>query len=180
MSKSYLLMVLGTLLVGGIAGGLSACTTRTAAASQGEEVLPSKQGVLPTAAEVAPAPTLPPVPATQVIGNALYIEANGCESRAQHLDLGIPDASRLDTSHQGIVPGIEFQETTHVGRAGVRNVAFNGSSLSFDMFAEGAGTIQGGGQIELPFGVRINNPVPRTCVGAAGASYGLKVTAFYR
>jgi hypothetical protein len=125
-------------------------------------------------------PKLPPINPSRLIGNVLYIEAPGCESRAQHFDLGIPDAGRLDTAHQGIVPGIEFQETTHVGRAGVRNVVFNGSTLSFDLFADGAGTIQGGGQIDGPFGIKINNPIPRTCVGAAGASYGIKIVAFYR
>jgi hypothetical protein len=65
---------------------------------------------------------LPPIASSRVIGNVLYIEAPGCESRAQHFDVGIPDAARLDTSHQGIVPGIELQETTqettHFGRAG--------------------------------------------------------------
>jgi hypothetical protein len=122
----------------------------------------------------------PAITSSRVIGNILYVEASGCESCSQHFDIAIPDAKRLDTGHQGLLPGIEFQETTHVGRAGVRNVIFNGLTLSFDIFAEGAGTIQGGGQINGPFGIKINNPIPRTCVGAAGASYGVKIVAFYR
>jgi hypothetical protein len=53
-------------------------------------------------------PKLPPINPSRLIGNVLYIEAPGCESRAQHFDVGIPDAGRLNTAHQGIVPGIEF------------------------------------------------------------------------
>ena len=110
---------------------------------------------------------------SRIIANALYIEAAGCESRAQHFDITIPDAAKLDRGHAGIVPGIELQETTRVNRAGVRNIIFNGSVLSFDMFAEGEGTIQGGGEI---LGVKI----PKTCLAPKGASYGVKVVAFYK
>lgn len=93
---------------------------------------------------------------TRVIGNTFYFEARGSESKERHFDIAIPDANRLDTHYQGVVAGIEFQETTQVGRAGVRNVVLNGTTLSFDMFAEGAGFL------------------------GAGASYGFQVVAHYR
>jgi hypothetical protein len=96
------------------------------------------------------------IPSTRVIGNIFYIETQGNKAKEKHFEIAIPDANKLDTNYQGVIAGIEFEETTHVGRAGVRNVALNGTTLFFDMFAEGAG------------------------IWGAGASYGFRVVAHYR
>ena len=107
---------------------------------------------------------------TAVIGNALYIEAGGCQSVARDFDIAIPDYEHLDSSLPGIIAGIQLSETTRVGRSGFRNVSFGNGTLHVELFAEGGGTIE-----HVPW------PIDRDiCVNPSGGSIGVSVTAAYR
>jgi hypothetical protein len=106
-------------------------------------------------------------PSAQVIAS-VYIEAGGCQSTARSYSIDIPAYRDLDTSYPGTVAGIEFRETTHVGRAGYRNVSFESGHLKFDLFSDGGGATQ-----YIPFRGNV-------CVGATGASIGYQIVAHYK
>lgn len=123
----------------------------------------------------AQSPSAQPNPKEVVIAN-VYHEAGGCQSTGKPFNLEIPEVSKLDLNYKGVVGGIEFRETTHVARAGFRDVVLDGNKLKFNLFADGQGSVQGSPcpTITDPFRMC---PI---CVGGAGASIGYQVIAHYR
>lgn len=112
-----------------------------------------------------------PVPPTVTIGD-YYQQAGGCQDTGSTQRVGIPHPEVLDLSYTDPtygISGVQLVETTHVGSAGIRNVGFDATAgvLKFDIWASGGGSTQC-----VPFG-------PCGCVGATGASYGVRVIAHY-
>jgi hypothetical protein len=124
---------------------------------------------------VAAGPTPTPVSSVRrLIGENIYVEAGGCRSVGRTVNLNFP--GRLDASKSGKganLAGVEFEITTRNGNANFKDVAYlpGASGVSFFIYANGAGTVQGGGSI---LGVQI----PQTCVGAQGASVGINLYAW--
>ncbi len=120
-------------------------------------------------------PTPPPQPFAFTIGD-YYQSADGCQSRARHVDVDIPHAEMLDLGYAGVVGGIELREVTHVASAGYRNISFAGGRLSFDLYADGPGAMN---RVPCP---ELSDPFKMCdrCVNGSGASIGYVIIAHYR
>lgn len=107
------------------------------------------------------------MPSTVVIAN-IWQPADGCQSTGKEFSVSIPNSDNLDLSYAGLVSGIEFQETTKVGDAGVRNVHFGNGVLNCELYANGGGTSE-------------NIPVIGwKCINPTGASIGYRIIAHYK
>ena len=71
-------------------------------------------------------------------------------------------------SNTSIPKGFELEVTGNNGH-GVRNIAVSGNTITFEAFADGPGTVQGGS-----FGI------PKTCVDAKGANVNVNVYAYVK
>jgi len=94
------------------------------------------------------------------IGRAYTVEAGGCESRHTHFHVtAIQPIDRAKTDESQVVSGVFFRSRERTGQAGWRNVGYSpdGRSIEFDLYAQGAGTIDTGsgkGRCESPSAAR--------------------------
>lgn len=115
----------------------------------------------------------------RLIGETIYVEAGACRNVGRAVSLNFP--GRLDASKPGkntSLNGLEFEVTTRNGDASFKDVSYlpNASGVSFFIYANGAGIVQGG---EKVLGVQIpQNCVEAQGVGAQGANVGVNVFAW--
>jgi hypothetical protein len=104
-----------------------------------------------------------------------YVRADGCHDMTQSFTTQIPNADRLDRSHHGVLDGIEVVETAANNGHAFRNFIFtnDGNAVTYQLYAKGAGH-----WVDPPrvFGVQVGGGA---CVGAAGASEGIDIYAWY-
>jgi len=114
-------------------------------------------------------PTPTPTPAKQtfkrLIGKDFGFAVGGCEGHGQGFSATAPGDLDRSQGGSGGVPGFDLEITGNNGH-GVRNVSASGNTISFEAFADGPGTVQGGS-----FGI------PRVCVGGQGANVNVNVYA---
>lgn len=79
------------------------------------------------------------------VGRAYTVEAKGCESRVSHFRVtAIQPIDRTKIEKQQILSGVFFRSRESSGHSGWRNVGYSadGRSIEFDLYAEGAGSIE--------------------------------------
>ena len=101
---------------------------------------------------------------------------NGCSESPHTFVIDIPESQRLDLDYKGALAGIEIREVEANNGHSFGNIAFldGQKKMTITLWAKGAGH-------------RVDNPLKifgggggSVCVGAAGASEGVEIWAYYK